>query len=137
MSKIVDLILNCLFVIFESFNNSVALLLTTETSEREANVPLSSEVVEAKHSILRNIGHCYHCCAILVHTQIVVSAFVVEILSAGASCVPEFTCILCDGMSSVIIMNGKFAQFHYSLSLSDVSLGNSIAISRLVFKFYV
>ena len=67
MANIVDLFLYCLFVVFETFDDSVAFFLTAETGEREANIPLSSEIVEAEHVILGNIIHCHNCWAIFVH----------------------------------------------------------------------
>uniref|UniRef100_A0A1J3JTD3 Uncharacterized protein n=2 Tax=Noccaea caerulescens TaxID=107243 RepID=A0A1J3JTD3_NOCCA len=94
-------------MIFETPNNSVTFFLSAKTGEREANIRFSCEVVEGEKPISGNINDCNHGGIILVHLQVVVVTFVVQVLSVGCCCIPKFILIFSDGVASIIVMNGQ------------------------------
>jgi hypothetical protein len=74
--------LNGLVVVLKTLDGSVAFVLPAQAGKGEADVPLSGEVVEGQHLILGDVGDCHHRCAVLVQSQVVVVALVVEVLPA-------------------------------------------------------
>lgn len=76
-----DFFLRLLGHFLEAFDQSVALSFSTEAGEREADIPLSGEIVEGKHAILVDRRRCDHGSTVFVDPEVVIAALVVQELS--------------------------------------------------------